>query len=127
MNSMEMSLAADRRSGLKSRASMEVDTSTARTMSMPSVSTRSISLLERGRAMQMMIKARAARRKASGRCRMMPRMDFPPFSHGVTVDTRRCGRRSFSSRYRYSARSRTGRTSSQSRYGYSKNMAYLGI
>ena len=85
------------RSGLKSRASILVDTSIARTMSIPSVSIFSISVLERGRAMAMIIITRATVRSRKGRCLSTARGEVPPFSQGAAVLTRRCGLRSRSS------------------------------
>ena len=97
MNSIAMSLAAESLSGVKSRASILVDTSMARTMSMPSVSRFSTSLEERGRARATIIRDRAAMRRAKGRCLMTESTDRPPFVHGRTEDTLRCGLRSLSS------------------------------
>ena len=92
MNSTAMSLAALMRSGVKSRASMLVDTSIANTMSMPSVSTFSVSVDERGRAMATMMRQRAAMRRMKGRCRSQARVDLPPASQGCRLETRMCGR-----------------------------------
>ena len=122
MNSMAISLAALIRSGLKSLASILVETSIARTMSIPSVSIFSICEEERGRAMATMISDRAAIRSAKGRCRSTERALRPSSFHGRAVETRRCGLRPESSRYRYSATRRTGMARSQRRYGYSKNI-----
>ena len=66
MNSMAISLAALRRSGVKSRASMEVETSMANMMSMPSVSTFSTREEERGRAMATTSRHSAAMRSTKG-------------------------------------------------------------
>ena len=98
MNSMARSLAALIRSGLKSRASILPETSIASTMSIPSVSTRSICVDERGRAMQTISSDSAAMRRMNGRCRSQDRTEPPPDFHGVTDDTRRCGRRPRSSK-----------------------------
>ena len=99
MNSMAMSLATLILSGVKSLASMVVDTSIASTMSMPSVSTVSVSEDERGRATATIIRQRAAVLNANGRCRITASGEKPACLHGRTVDTRMCGLRSESSRY----------------------------
>ena len=99
MNSMAMSLATLIRSGVKSRASMVVDTSIVSTMSMPSVSTDSISEDDLGLAMATMIRHSAAVLKAKGRCRITFSGEKPFRSHGLIVDTRRWGLRSESSIY----------------------------
>ena len=56
------------RSGLKSLASILVDTSIARTISIPSLSTLSISVEDLGRAMATIMRHRAQSLKAKGRC-----------------------------------------------------------
>ena len=98
MNSIAMSLAALMRSGVKSRASILVETSIAKTMSMPSESIFSISLEERGRARATMIRLSAASRSTKGRWRSTASGEVPVCIHGAAVDTRRCGRRPASSR-----------------------------
>ena len=99
MNSMAISFAALMRSGLKSRASILVETSIARTMSMPSTSTRSVSVEERGRARAITIITRATVRSRKGRWRSQAITDLPPLTQGVRVDTSRRGLRPDSSRY----------------------------
>ena len=69
MNDPATSLAAVMRSGLKSRASIEPDTSTASTMSIPSVELSTLWLTSLGRANATMSAASAARRNATGTCR----------------------------------------------------------
>ena len=100
MNSMAMSLAALMRSGLKSRASILVDTSIAKTMSMPSESIFSIWEDERGRASAMIISERAAILRTNGRWRSTDRMLLPPASQGAAVETLIWGLLPLSSRYR---------------------------
>ena len=83
------------RSGVKSRASMDVDTSIANTMSMPSEFTFSTSLEERGLARAMTSSAMAAVNSAIGRCRSTASAALPFRSHGAAMLTRRCGERPF--------------------------------
>ena len=68
MNSIAMFLAAPILSGLKSLASIEVETSISRTMSMPSVSVCSKDSEERGLAMARIISARAMVLRMNGIC-----------------------------------------------------------
>ena len=82
MNSMAISLAALIRSGVKSRASILVETSMARTMSMPSVFVFSISDEDLGRAMAMIIITIATIRSTNGMCRRTDNTDFPDAIHG---------------------------------------------
>ena len=91
MNSIAMSLAALMRSGAKSRASIEVETSIARTMSIPSVSTFSICSEERGRAMAMTIITRASVLSRKGKWRRYSITECPPARNGTEVDTLRWG------------------------------------
>ena len=100
MNSMAMSLAAFIRSGSKSRASILVDTSMARTMSIPSVSTLSDCDEERGRAMHTTMRHIAARRRSSGRWRSTARGVLPPLCHCFPEATFRLVRLPVSSRNR---------------------------
>ena len=97
MNSIAMSLATLILSGVKSLASMVVETSIASTMSIPSVSTDSTSDEERGRATATMMRQRAAVLNAKGRCRSTESGEKPPFLQGRIVETLRWGLRSLSS------------------------------
>ncbi len=75
------------RSGLKSRASIEVETSISSTMSMPSVSTFSKFLESRGRAMATISSARAAMRSTNGKCRSARRSHDGLYIHLFTAET----------------------------------------
>ena len=88
---MAMSLAALILSGVKSRASILVETSMAKTMSIPSMSIRSTLLDERGRAMQTTMRHKAAILKMKGICLTIPRTERPPAFHGVAFETLKCG------------------------------------
>ena len=92
MNSMAISFDALIRSGVRSRASILVDTSIASTISIPSVSTLSISSDERGRAMATTISDSAAILSRKGTCRKNDMNDLPLNIHGTDVETLRCGR-----------------------------------
>ena len=100
MNSMAMSLAALILSGVKSRASILVDTSIASIMSMPSVSTLSICSDDLGRAIAMMIITRASVLSRNGKCLMTFISPLPVRIHGTMVDTLKWGFLSLNSRYR---------------------------
>ena len=100
MNSIAMSLAALILSGVKSLASILVETSIARTMSIPSVSTFSIFVDDLGLAMATTINDSAAILRTNGICLTTPRTDLPPDFQGLTFETLRCGLLSLISTYR---------------------------
>ena len=89
MNSMAMSFAALILSGVKSLASILVDTSIASTMSMPSVSILSIWVDDLGRAMATIIIDKATVLRIMGICLIMPSTEGPPASHGPMPETLR--------------------------------------
>lgn len=84
-----MSLAALILSGVKSLASILVETSIARTMSMPSVSILSILLDERGLAIAMIIIDNATVRSSIGACLRYDSTDLPPAFQYLMSDTLR--------------------------------------
>ena len=100
MNSMAISLAALSLSGLKSRASILVDTSMASIMSIPSESTLSTCPDVLGLAIAMIISTMATVLNINGTCLTAAMTECPVLIHGIIVDTLRCGRLSFSSIYR---------------------------
>lgn len=89
MNSIAISFDALIRSGVRSRASIDVDTSIARMMSIPSVSILSISSDERGRAIATIIidKAKILNRKGTWRINAIT--ERPEAIHGTEVETLR--------------------------------------
>ena len=99
MNSIAISFDALMRSGVRSLASILVDTSIARTMSIPSVSTFESSSEDLGRASATTIITRAKVLRMKGMWRSMFIYDMPPFLQGVATDTLRCGWRPALSRY----------------------------
>ena len=94
---MAISLAAEILSGVKSLASMLVDTSMVSIMSMPSDCTLSNFEDERGRAIAMIIRDKAAILKTNGICLTILRTVFFSCFHGMAFETRRCGFRPLSS------------------------------
>ena len=84
-----MSFAALILSGVKSLANILVETSIARTMSMPSVSILSILVEERGLAMAMIIITRAAVRNMNGTCLSTDIAERPPAFQNFTSGTLR--------------------------------------
>ena len=86
---MAMSFAALILSGVKSLASILVETSIVSMMSIPSLSTLSIFSEERGRAIAMTMRARATVIMAKGRCLTTDITEKPPFFHGIITDTLR--------------------------------------
>ena len=80
------------RSGLKSLASILVETSIAKTMSMPSVSTFSMSLDERGRHMARIRAVRARILNTKGRWTSQLYTVPPDAFQGAREDTLICGR-----------------------------------
>ena len=98
MNLMARSLAAPRRSGEKSLASIDEDTSIASTMSIPSESTFSILEEDLGRASARMMRLRAAVRRMKGICLIHARAPPFPFFQGMRDGTLRWGLLSLSSR-----------------------------
>ena len=119
---MAMSLAALILSGVKSLASILVETSMARTMSMPSVSTLSTLVEERGRAIATTIKHKAAVLRMNGIWRTYERTERPPAFQGTALDTLRWGLRSLISTYKYLRTRSSGTRRSHRSLGYSKNI-----
>ena len=89
MNSIAMSFEALIRSGVRSLASILVETSIASTMSIPSVSILSISVEDLGRAMAITIMTRAKVLSRNGRCLSTAMNDVPETIQGTEEDTLR--------------------------------------